>query len=302
MAQETVTEQARSLETQHLQVPIMPTGSGPAAEGGRAPGGAREAESARQPGGGRTVEGGRAAESVLVHERSRPSEGLRGFEPEIQEHPRGNCCCDSPPELDPLYSQLDQYIDRLAGEEGIMIRVLHFAQNLFGYLPREVQIHIAKRLGKSLAEVYGVVSFYHYFSTEPKAQYTVEVCMGTACYVKGAASIIAALEKELGIKVGQTTQDQKFGLRVSRCIGACGLAPVMVVGDDIHGRLRPDMIPGILKQYREKEKQDGHDQRTASDPQPSSSVQGSIWGGPHHDQHGHLRSGGRSAADPVSQH
>lgn len=187
-------------------------------------------------------------ESVIGREHQ--SEGLRGFEPEIQERPEGNCCCPSPKEQNPLYRKLDDFIDDLAGQEGVLIRVLHHAQNLFGYLSREVQIHIAKRLGLSLAEVYGVVSFYHYFSTEPKAEYTVEVCMGTACYVKGAANIIAELEKELGIKVGQMTKDQKFGLKVSRCIGACGLAPVMVIGDDIHGRLKPEMIGDILKKYQ----------------------------------------------------
>lgn len=176
-------------------------------------------------------------------------ETLRGFEPEIQERPHGNCCCPSPQEQDQLYRRLDQYIDSLAGQEGVLIRVLHHAQNLFGHLAREVQIHIARRLNLSLAEVYGVVSFYHYFTTEPKAKYTVEVCMGTACYVKGAANIIAEVEKELGIKVGQMTKDQKFGLQVSRCIGACGLAPVMVIGEDIHGRLKPEMVADILKQY-----------------------------------------------------
>lgn len=178
-----------------------------------------------------------------------PTEGLRGFEPEIQERPEGNCCCNSPKEQDPLYRKLDDFIDSLSDEDGVLIRVLHYAQNLFGYLPREVQIHIGKRLGKSLAEVYGVVSFYHYFTMEQKADYTIEVCMGTACYVKGASSIISELEKEMGIKVGQMTKDHHFGLKVSRCIGACGLAPVMVIGKDIHGRLTPEMIPEILKRY-----------------------------------------------------
>lgn len=189
-------------------------------------------------------------ESIKNIEIHRP-EGLRDFEPEIQERPEGNARCPSPKEQDPLYRELDEYIEGLSGEDGILIRILHRAQNLFGYLPREVQIHVAERLGLSLAEVYGVVSFYHYFTTEPKAKHTVEVCMGTACYVKGAAGIISGLEKELGIKVGQMTKDQKFSLKVSRCIGACGLAPVMVTGEDIHGRLKPEMIKEILNQYKE---------------------------------------------------
>lgn len=189
----------------------------------------------------------------LEHEQAKAepieTEALKGFEPEIQERPDGNCCCPNPVEQDKLYRQLDEFIDGISDQDGVLIRVLHFAQNLFGYLPREVQIHVANRLGKSLAEVYGVVSFYHYFSTKPKASHTVEVCMGTACYVKGASNIIAELEKELGIKVGEITKDQKFGLQVSRCIGACGLAPVMIVGDDIKGRLKPEMVNEILSQF-----------------------------------------------------
>lgn len=127
---------------------------------------------------------------------------MRDFEPEIEEKPKGNVSCQSPPEEDKLYEKLDQFIDDLSDQDGVLIRVLHYAQNLFGYLPRQVQIHIAKRLGKSLAEVYGVVSFYHYFSTEPNAKNTVEVCMGTACYVKGASGIINELEKELDLFPG----------------------------------------------------------------------------------------------------
>lgn len=177
---------------------------------------------------------------------------LKDFEPEIQERAAGNCCCRSPKEQDPLYAELDNYISSFADEEGILIRVLHHAQNLFGFLSREVQMHIAKRLGLSLAEVYGVVSFYSYFSIEPKAQFTVEVCMGTACYVKGAQGIIAALEKELGIKTGQISKDKVFGLKVSRCIGACSLAPVMIVGGNVHGRLKPEMVKDILNSYRQK--------------------------------------------------
>ncbi len=184
-------------------------------------------------------------------DNGRPSEGLRGFEPEIQERPRGNIACPSPPEQDHLYRQLDEFIDSMSDQDGVLIRVLHHAQNLFGHLPRPVQIHIAKRLGKSLAEVYGVVSFYHYFTTEPQGKHKVEVCMGTACYVKGAAGIISELEKELGIKPGEISKDRKYGLTVSRCIGACGLAPVMVVDKDIHGRLKPDMVENILKNYKE---------------------------------------------------
>lgn len=184
-------------------------------------------------------------EEVTSHEHTQP-QNLRGLEPEIMERSEGNNFCPSPKEQDPLYYKLDEFIKSLSEEEGVLIRVLHHAQNSFGYLSRQVQIHIANRLGISLAEVYGVVSFYHYFSIEPKAESTLEVCMGTACYVKGAANIISELEKELGIKGGEITPDKKFGLKVSRCIGACGLAPVMVIGDDIHGRLKPEMLVDLL--------------------------------------------------------
>ncbi|HZW83919.1 MAG TPA: NAD(P)H-dependent oxidoreductase subunit E [Candidatus Deferrimicrobium sp.] len=190
-------------------------------------------------------------EQRIVKELNTSGEEHRVFEPDLPTHPKESCNCSSPQEQEHLYRELDEFIAGISNQEGILIRVLHHAQNLFGYLPRQVQIHIANSLGKSLAEVYGVVSFYHYFTIDPKAKHTMEVCMGTACYVKGAGSIIAELEKELGIKVGEISKDQKYGITVSRCIGACGLAPVMVADKDIHGRLKPEMIPDILKGYTE---------------------------------------------------
>jgi NADH-quinone oxidoreductase subunit E len=174
------------------------------------------------------------------------TESPRDFEPEYMERPKGNVSCPSPKELDPLYQKLDEFINNLSKEDGILIRVLHYAQNLFGYLSRELQIHIANRLGISLAEVYGVVSFYHYFSTKPKAETTLDVCLGTACYVNGSANILSELEKKLGISAGEITPDRKFGLKSSRCIGACNMAPVMVVGKEIHGKIKPEMLTELL--------------------------------------------------------
>lgn len=188
-------------------------------------------------------------EQVSNHKYPQP----RDFEPGFMERPEGNISCPSPQEHDQLYRKLNEFINSLAMEEGVLIRVLHYAQNLFGYLPREVQIHIANRLGISLAEVYGVVSFYHYFSTKPKAKTTLDVCLGTACYVNGSANLISELEKKLGIKVGEITPDHKFGLKSSRCIGACNLAPVMVIGQDIHGKLKPEMLSDLLDKNNKTE-------------------------------------------------
>jgi NADH-quinone oxidoreductase subunit E len=190
-------------------------------------------------------------EEIMQEEKTTGSEYLQtenqqDFEPEFMEKAEGNVSCPSPPEEDPLYKKLDEFIKNLSEEDGILIRVLHYAQNLFGYLSREVQIHVANRLGISLAEVYGVVSFYHYFTTKPKAETTLDVCLGTACYVNGSANILSELEKKLGINVGEITPDRKFGLKSSRCIGACNMAPVMIVGKEIHGKIKPEMLSDLL--------------------------------------------------------
>ena len=194
------------------------------------------------------------------HQEPRPGD----FEPEFMERPEGNVSCPSPQEDDQLYRKLDEFINSLAMEEGVLIRVLYYAQNLFGYLPREVQIQIANRLGLSLAEVYGVVSFYHYFSTQPKAETTLDVCLGTACYVNGSANLISELEKKLGIKVGEITPDHKFGLKASRCIGACNLAPVLVMGQDIHGKLKPEMLSDLIDK-KDIDKKDIHEKNSTEE-------------------------------------
>ena len=128
--------------------------------------------------------------------------------------------------------------------------VLQKAQDIYGYLPVEVQIMIAEGLGLSLEEVYSVVTFYSQFSLNPIGKYRVSVCLGTACYVKGAQAILDELEKELGIKAGGTTPDGVFTLEATRCLGCCGLAPVMTVGEDVYGRLMPEEVRGILDKYR----------------------------------------------------
>jgi NADH:ubiquinone oxidoreductase subunit E len=151
---------------------------------------------------------------------------------------------------DKRYQQLDKVLDEYEDVNGALITVLHQAQKIFGYLPREVQIYTAERLGIPFAEVYGVVSFYALFSVKPRGEYTIEICLGTACYVKGAKKILDTLQKELGIEPGETTKDGKFTLETTRCLGACSLAPMIKVGDDIHGNLTIEKVVELLKQYR----------------------------------------------------
>lgn len=139
--------------------------------------------------------------------------------------------------------------DSFGNKPGELINVLHKTQEHFGYLPEEVQKEVAVNLNMSLAKVYGVVSFYTFFTMTPKGKYPISVCMGTACFVRGAEKIVEAVEKELNIKVGGITEDGKFSLDCLRCIGACGLAPVMMIGGKVHGRLEPGMIKGILDSY-----------------------------------------------------
>ncbi|MBQ3110843.1 MAG: NAD(P)H-dependent oxidoreductase subunit E [Clostridia bacterium] len=133
--------------------------------------------------------------------------------------------------------------------QGALIPVLHEAQGVYGYLPIEVQTIIAEGLGIPLAEVYGVVTFYAQFSLNPKGQYEIGVCLGTACYVKGSGDILEKFKQLLGIDVGECTPDGKFSLTATRCVGACGLAPVVTVNEDVYGRLTVDDVQGILDKY-----------------------------------------------------
>jgi len=134
-------------------------------------------------------------------------------------------------------------------EGGELINVLHKAQHEFGYLPAEIQEVIAHELHLPVAKVYGVVTFYTFFTMLPKGKHPISVCMGTACYVRGAEKVLDELKKNLSIKVGETTPDGKFSLSCLRCVGACGLAPVVMVGEKTYGRVSPDGIKDILKEY-----------------------------------------------------
>jgi len=132
---------------------------------------------------------------------------------------------------------------------GDLINVLHKVQGEFGYLPAEVQEVVATELNCSVAKVYGVVTFYSFFTMIPKGKYPISVCTGTACYVRGAEKVLDEFKKELKVKVGESTPDGKFSLTCLRCVGACGLAPVVLVGEKTYGRVSPDGVKDILKEY-----------------------------------------------------
>ncbi|MDR0728982.1 MAG: NAD(P)H-dependent oxidoreductase subunit E [Prevotellaceae bacterium] len=134
-------------------------------------------------------------------------------------------------------------------DEGELINILHKTQESFGYLPPEIQECIARELRIPVAKVYGVVTFYTFFSMQPKGKYPISICLGTACYVRGSEKIVEALKNELGIDIGGITPDGKFSLDCLRCVGACGLAPVMLIGDRVHGRVDPLQIKDILTLY-----------------------------------------------------
>ncbi len=146
---------------------------------------------------------------------------------------------------------LDAVIAEHKHEEGALMPVLQKAQDIYGYLPIEVQREISLGLEIPFSEVYGVSTFYSQFLLNPKGAHPVAVCLGTACYVKGSGKLMDKLEELLGIKNGGISEDLKFSLDATRCIGACGLAPVLTIGEDVYGRLEPNMLEGILAKYRD---------------------------------------------------
>lgn len=146
-------------------------------------------------------------------------------------------------------SQLLECIERHKRDAGALMPVLHEAQNIYGYLPAEVQTIIAESLEIPLAEVYGVATFYSRFSLAPKGKHQISVCLGTACYVKGSDKILEVLEKELKIKCGECTPDGKFSIESCRCVGACGLAPVMIIDGEVYGKLKAGDVQAILEDY-----------------------------------------------------
>ena len=159
------------------------------------------------------------------------------------------CCCDCNNNMD-KYAALQQVIDELKNEPGCLMPVMQRAQDIFGYLPEDVMNIIAKGLDIPVSDVYGVATFYAQFNLEPKGKYIISVCLGTACYVKGAQLVLDELEKVLRVPARSTTPDGLFTLNATRCLGACGLAPVIMVNDDVYGRLTPDQVAGVIEKYR----------------------------------------------------
>ena len=152
----------------------------------------------------------------------------------------------------PILKEVDEIIEKY-NEPGGLIRILQKVQQLYGYLSEDTQIYIADKLKLPVSEVNGIVTFYSLFSTKPKGKYIIGVCLGTACYVKGAADILKAFKDELKINEDETSKDGLFTIRVTRCVGACGLAPVITIGEDVHGKISASDIPEIINKYREKE-------------------------------------------------
>ncbi len=148
--------------------------------------------------------------------------------------------------------ELLDHIETWREKPGNLIMILHRVQEEFGYIPREAAKKVAKILNVPLAKIYGVVTFYHYFKLNKPGKYNIQVCMGTACYLKGGEDILNELESVLGIGVNQVTSDGQFSIEAVRCVGACGLAPVLIVGEDVYGKLTKDRLPEILAKYQDK--------------------------------------------------
>ena len=146
--------------------------------------------------------------------------------------------------------QLLDIIEELRGEKGCLMPIMQRAQDVYGYLPIEVQTIISNELSVPLEKVYGVATFYSMFNLNPKGKYSISVCLGTACYVKGSGDIFNRISEKLDIKGGECTPDAKFSLDACRCIGACGLAPVLTINGEVYGRLVPEDVPKILAKYR----------------------------------------------------
>lgn len=153
--------------------------------------------------------------------------------------------------------QLTAFMDDVAQKEhaeSYLIAVLHKAQELYGYLPEDVMDQVAEKMQIPTAHIWGVATFYHYFNLKPVGKHMVSVCMGTACYVKGADKVLEVLKKELGVPVGETTEDKLFTLQEARCLGACGIAPVIMIDDKIYGELDSKKTVNLINQYRKAAK------------------------------------------------
>ncbi len=168
--------------------------------------------------------------------------------------PLNECCsCQAEVSEEDLLKRLEENLDDYVGVKGGLIPALQLTQVLLGYIPTTAMELISEKLGYSMSKIFGVVTFYSFFSRNPRGKYVVRVCLGTACYVRGGNAVLDALKKELKIGIGETTEDRQFSLDIGRCFGACGLAPVIMVNDDVHQRVKPSQVVELLEEYRMKE-------------------------------------------------
>ena len=156
----------------------------------------------------------------------------------------GNNCKDE---------RIEKILSKYEKNKSNLIQILNEVQETYGYIPESVQLEISKYLGMEMAEIYGVITFYARFTLKPKGKYNVAVCLGTACFVKGSERVLERVKQKLGIDVGQTTPDGKFSIEATRCIGACGLAPVFTVNDEVYGKATPELVDKVLDEYMNKE-------------------------------------------------
>ena len=154
--------------------------------------------------------------------------------------------------IEKMTPEISAFIDEWKSKPGNLIMVLHQVQQTYGYIPRNIAIEISERLSVPLAKIYGVVTFYNFFKLEKAGKYKIQVCLGTACYIRGGDDLLKTLEKELGIGSNSTTPDGMFSIEAVRCLGCCGLAPVIVVNGNVHGRLTSKDVPAIIEQYRKQ--------------------------------------------------
>ncbi|HHU43658.1 MAG: NAD(P)H-dependent oxidoreductase subunit E [Bacillota bacterium] len=161
-----------------------------------------------------------------------------------------SCCCSTKEKTQKeKYDEIANVIELYKGKDGSLIQVLHLAQEIYGYLPLELQKFISQRMSIPLSKISGVISFYSFFSTAPRGKHTIRVCMGTACYVRGGKSIVEKLKEILGVEIGGTTEDGKFTFEIARCIGACGLAPAVMIDDVVYKQVNVNKLESILSKY-----------------------------------------------------
>lgn len=163
------------------------------------------------------------------------------------------CCYEGSTEEKALYDEVAKVIEKYKGTDGALIMVLHEAQEIFGYLPMEMQQFIADGMDIPLSDVSGVVSFYSFFTPNKRGKHTIRVCQGTACYVRGGKKLVDAIHENLGVETNGTTEDGQFTFEIARCIGACGLAPAVMIDDDVYKQVTPQKLPGILAMYQDPE-------------------------------------------------